>query len=51
MNKIREHLSLSKNIITCKECKKLMFRLYLDNNLCKECDKKYVKMLNDIMNK
>jgi len=51
MNKIREHLCLSKNVINCKECKKLMQIAYLGNNLCKECDKKYVKMLNDIMNK
>jgi hypothetical protein len=51
MNRIKEHIQLSNNIGRCKECKTLMLRLYLGNKLCKECDKKYMKMLNNIMQK
>ena len=51
MKRIKEHLNLSKNISRCKECKTLMLRAYLGNNLCKDCDKKYTKMLNDILQK
>jgi hypothetical protein len=49
MSKLKEHLDLSKNIIKCKKCKRLCMIGYLDNKLCKECDKEYTTMLNKIL--
>ncbi len=50
MNKIKQHIIMSKNIVSCKSCKKLMMVSYFDNIMCKKCDAKYVKMLNEIRN-
>ncbi len=49
MNKIRYHICLSKNVIYCKNCKKLIIAKYLDNILCEKCDKQYNQLVNNIM--
>jgi hypothetical protein len=48
MNNIKDHISLSKNVVKCKECKSLMLVAYLGNQLCKDCDKKYIRMINTV---
>lgn len=47
MNKIREHINMSDKVILCKECNALMMVSYFDNILCKKCDAKYIKIIND----
>lgn len=49
MTKIKEHINLSKNVITCKYCKNLTMVKYLDNKYCEKCDKKYIEILNKII--
>ena len=41
MNRIKDHLNLSKSVIKCKNCKNLMLIKYLDNILCDKCEKQY----------
>jgi hypothetical protein len=49
MNKIQDHIDLSKKIIKCKECKCLMLNKYLDNILCNKCEKQYMNIINKIL--
>ena len=48
MNKIKDHVILSKNIIKCKKCKCLMIIKYFDNILCEKCEKDYINIINKI---
>ena len=38
-------------MIKCRECKSLMLVSYLGNQLCKDCDKKYIRMINAVCGK
>lgn len=49
MNRIRDHLDLSKFVTKCKNCKNLMLIKYLDNVLCEKCDKQYQNMLHKFL--
>jgi len=47
--KIKEHIDISKTIITCKNCKKLYVIKFLDQKTCNDCDKIYREIINKIM--
>ena len=49
MNKIKEHVNLSKNIIKCKKCKCLIIIKYFNNILCEKCEKEYIDIINKIL--
>lgn len=49
MNRINDHISLSKKVIRCKSCKTLMLIRYLDNVLCEKCEKEYNKILRKMV--
>ena len=51
MNKIRDHISTSKTIIKCKNCKCLKIPKYLDDIFCEKCNKEYTSLCNKIMHK
>jgi Zn finger protein HypA/HybF involved in hydrogenase expression len=47
--KIKEHIDISKNMLSCKNCKKLFIIKYYQQNLCIDCDKIYKDIINKIM--
>jgi len=47
--KIRQEIDNSKNIISCKNCKKLFMIKYYQQILCIDCDKIYNDIINKIM--
>jgi hypothetical protein len=49
MNKIKDHVILSKNIIKCKKCKRLIIIKYFNNILCEKCEKEYIDIINKIL--
>jgi len=49
MLKIKHHIDISKNIIKCKNCKKLFIIKFLDQKTCNDCDKIYRTIINKIM--
>ena len=48
LQKLKDHISLSKNMRRCKECKQLFMVCFYDQTYCHECDKKYTDILNKI---
>jgi len=49
VQKIKDHIYISKNIRKCKGCKVLTIIKYLGNELCEDCDKKYKEIINKII--
>lgn len=49
MNKLKDHIYMSKQVIKCKNCKTLLIVSYLDQTLCKQCEKIYAELVNQCM--
>lgn len=49
MNKIKDHIDMSKMVIRCKSCKSLKIIRYLGDILCEKCEKQYRTTLANIM--
>ena len=45
MNRVKDHIRLSNQVMRCKNCKCLMIAKYLDDKLCEKCKKQYKFMI------
>jgi hypothetical protein len=48
LQKLKDHIYLSKNIRKCKNCKHLFMECFFDQIYCNDCEKKYTEILNKI---
>lgn len=48
LQKLKDHIYLSKNIRKCKNCKQLFMECFFDQMYCNDCEKKYTEILNKI---